>query len=84
MKAVFDDSIKNNEPLIKQIQSDLNAIEEKVKAVASDADLTALLDNLHTDNQKLMSARKNELEQIKAILTPTQQAKEIRPDETLE
>ncbi len=77
IKDVFTDTWKNIEPLMKQRKADFESLKEKVNAGASDNDLTALIETLKSDQQKIMDVRKNEMEQIKAILTPAQQAKAI-------
>ncbi len=77
IKAVFADSKKNIEPLKKQYEADLKSLKDKVKAGVADSELKILLDALQADDQKMMDARKNIMEQMKAILTPLQQAKDI-------
>lgn len=77
IKAIFTDSKKTVEPLKKQHEADMKALKAKVKAGAADSELKLLLDALQLDNQKIMDARKTVMEQVKAILTPLQQAKEV-------
>jgi Spy/CpxP family protein refolding chaperone len=75
IKAIQDGSWKNIEPLRKQTRIDLENLKAQVKTGAPDKDLTASIDALQADRKKMMEARKASMEQVKAILTPLQQAK---------
>lgn len=75
IKAVYEDSKKNIEPLMKQKEADIKTLKDKVTASASDNDIKALLAAIQSDQQKIMDIRKAEMNKVKTILTPTQQAK---------
>lgn len=77
IKALMESTGKNMEQLHKQVRDDMKALADKMDAKASDNELKSVLDNLNTDHQKIQDARKNVLEKMRAILTPTQQAKSI-------
>jgi hypothetical protein len=74
IRQISTDSMTRIEPLQKQRQTDLKALRDKVKAEAPDADLKVLMAALQADDQKLVDARKIEMDQIKAVLTTLQQA----------
>jgi hypothetical protein len=77
IKDVYSNSMIAIEPLKKQLGSDVKALKQSFKAGVSNDVLQPLLDTIQADHKKLMDAVNDEKDQIKAILTPSQIAKEI-------
>ena len=77
IKAIGESTRKALEPLQKQQADDVKAIREKLNAGGTDADLKPLLEKLEADHKSIADARKAELDQIREILTPIQQAKAV-------
>jgi Spy/CpxP family protein refolding chaperone len=77
IKKLFRESRNSIQTLMDQQKDDLDAVETKLKAKASDKELKVLLDALDADHQKIENARKSVMDQLRTILTPTQQAQSI-------
>ncbi len=75
--VIFDVEKTGMKALLKQRGDDLKTLGEKVKTGAKDEELLPLITAVQTDNQNLMTEGKKDLDQVKEILTPTQQAKWI-------
>ncbi len=77
LKDVFKSQMEANKPLRDQMKIDVDTLQQKVDAKASDADIKKLLDKLETDNKQMQAGREKMKDQLRAILTPTQQAKMV-------
>ena len=64
-------------PICKQLRADYSILKAKVGANAPDAELKEWIDSIKADWQKFRVAKKAEQEQIRAVLTLFQQAKQI-------
>jgi Spy/CpxP family protein refolding chaperone len=65
---------KEIEPLRKKTTEDMKAVADKVKSGAKDSQLKPLLDRLMGDRRALQAKRAENLDALRGILTPTQQA----------
>jgi Spy/CpxP family protein refolding chaperone len=75
IKDLFKKKGQENKPLRDQVKIDMDTLQQKVDSKASDGEIKKVLDALSADRQKLESARREIEDQLKTILTPTQQAK---------
>ena len=75
LKALFKSQRSVTKPLRDKLKSDMDDLQKKVDAKASDADLKKVLDSLSDDRKNLEAARQKMVDQIREILTPLQQAK---------
>ena len=75
LKDLFKSQMDIMKPLRDQMKIDMDTLQQKVDAKASDADLKKVLGTLSADRKNLDSARQKMEDQVRGILTPTQQAK---------
>jgi Spy/CpxP family protein refolding chaperone len=77
VKDLFKQQRESNKPLRDQMKIDMDTLQQKVDAKASDSELKDLLDKLQKDRESVESARKKMVDGMRDILTPTQQAKMV-------
>ena len=77
LKDMFKKTREENQSLRDQAKIDMDTLQQKVDSKASDSDLKNLLDKLQKDKDGLTAARKKVVDQMRDILTPTQQAKMV-------
>ncbi len=75
LKEAFKKQMEANKPLRDQEKIDIDTLQQKVDAKASDSDIKDALDKLSADRKSMQSAQDNSMEKIRGILTPIQQAK---------
>lgn len=75
LKEVFKNQRESTKPIREKMRADMQELQNKRKAKASDADLKTTLDALAADRQDMQVARQKLQDQIREILTPEQQAK---------
>jgi|GEM_PF-1664140 len=77
LKTLFKKQMENNKPLRDQERIDMDTLQQEVDANASDADIKKLLDKLDGERKTLQSSREKMTDQLRTILTPSQQAKMV-------
>lgn len=77
LNKIFDASSKNINKLVQKKQADEDALNVKLESGLIDKELKSLLDVIRTDNNRIDDAQRNEMNQVRMVLNPTQQAKEI-------
>jgi Spy/CpxP family protein refolding chaperone len=75
LKDFFKKQRENNAPLRDQMRIDMDTLRQKVDMKASDSDIKRLLDKLVADRKDMQAARQKSEDQLREMLTPTQQAK---------
>ena len=75
LKALVESERAIVGPMVKQQLADLKTLGVKTKAKAPDAELSPILDKLESGHRSLQSERNKYVDQARAILNPTQQAK---------
>lgn len=77
MKDLFKSQMEANKPLRDQMKIDMDTLQQKVDLKASDADIKKLLDKLDGEQKEMQASRDKMKDQMREILTPTQQAKMV-------
>lgn len=75
LKDAFKKQQEEVKPLRDQVKIDVDTLQQKIDTKASDSEVQKQLDALSADRVKMEAKRKKFEEQLKTILTPTQQAK---------
>jgi Spy/CpxP family protein refolding chaperone len=75
IKQVFENQKSTAKPIREDLKTQTKALAQKMKAGAGDGDLKPLLDKIDQDRKNLDAARQQNMEALRGILTPTQQAK---------
>jgi Spy/CpxP family protein refolding chaperone len=75
MKEFHKSQQEKMKALMDQQKADLKSLKEKVDEKASDAELKAVLDKLSADRKAIQEAQEDMIKNMRAILTPMQQAK---------
>jgi len=75
IKDLFKKQMESNQPLRDQMKIDMDTLQQKVDMKASDGDLKKLLDKLDGEQKQMQASREKMKDQLRAILTPAQQAK---------
>jgi Spy/CpxP family protein refolding chaperone len=75
LKEAFKKQMEANKPLRDQEKIDMDTLQQKVDIKASDSDIKALLDKLKDDHKQIQDTQERSMDKIRAILSPTQQAK---------
>jgi Spy/CpxP family protein refolding chaperone len=77
LKDLFKSQMEANKPLRDQMKIDMDTLQQKVDMKASDGDIKKLLDKLDSENKEMQASRDKMKDQLRSILTPTQQAKMV-------
>ena len=77
LKDLFKSQGETMKPLRDQMKIDMDTLQQKVDTKASDGDVKKLLDKLEADQKEMQAGREKMKDQLRAILTPTQQAKMV-------
>lgn len=77
LKDLFKGQMEANKPLRDQMKIDIDTLQQKVDMKASDGDIKKLLDKLDTEHKQMTDSREKMKDQLRSILTPTQQAKMV-------
>ena len=77
VKDLFKSRMEANKPLRDQMKIDVDTLQQKVDTKASDGDIKKLLDKLDSEQKQMQSSRDKMKDQLRSILTPTQQAKMV-------
>ena len=75
LKDFFKKQMEDMKPLRDQVKIDMDTLQQKVDTKASDGDVKKVLDALSADRKGMEAGRKKMEDQLKEILSPTQQAK---------
>lgn len=75
IKDLFKSQREAMTPLKDQMKIDMAILQQKVDTKASDGDLKKLLDKLDGEQKQMQASREKMKDQMRSILTPTQQAK---------
>ena len=75
LKDLFNKQREETKILSDQMKVNMDTLKLKVDSKASDGEIKALLDSLSAGKKKLQAKRDGFIDQVKTILTPTQQAK---------
>jgi Spy/CpxP family protein refolding chaperone len=75
IKQVFENQKSTAKPIREDLKTQTKALAQKMKAGAGDGDLKSILDKIDQDRKNLDAARQQNMEALRGILTPTQQAK---------
>lgn len=75
LKDFFKKQREDNTPLRDQMRIDMDTLRQKVDTKAPDSEIKKLLDKLSEDQKGMQAARERTKDQLREILTPTQQAK---------
>lgn len=77
LKDLFKNQMEANKPLRDQMKIDMDTLQQKVDMKASDGDIKKLLDKLDGEQKQMQASRDKMKDQLRSILTPTQQAKMV-------
>jgi Spy/CpxP family protein refolding chaperone len=77
LKTLFKKQMEGNKPLRDQMRIDMDTLQQRVDLKASDSDIKKLLDKLEAERKEMDSSREKMKDQLKTILSPTQQAKMV-------
>ena len=77
LKDLFKSQMEANKPLRDQMKIDMDTLQQKVDLKASDADVKKLLDKLDGEQKEMQTAHEKMKDQLRSILSPTQQAKMV-------
>jgi Spy/CpxP family protein refolding chaperone len=77
LKALVGTARKDGKPLREKLSEDVKVLARKLKDGARDSELTALLDKVQADHKALQAHRERQMEAVRKILSPTQQAKMV-------
>jgi Spy/CpxP family protein refolding chaperone len=77
LKDLFKSQMEANKPLRDQMKIDVDTLQQKVDMKASDGDIKKLLDKLDAEQKQMQDSREKMKDQLRSILTPTQQAKMV-------
>ncbi len=75
LKDLFKKQREDMTPLRDQMKIDMDTLQQKVDMKAPDSEIKKLLDKLDADRKGMESGREKMKDQLRAILSPTQQAK---------
>jgi len=77
LKDLFKGQMEANKPLRDQMKIDVDTLQQKVDMKASDGDIKKLLDKLDGEQKQMQASHEKMKDQLRSILTPTQQAKMV-------
>lgn len=77
LKDLFKGRMEADKPLRDQMKIDVDTLQQKVDTKASDGDIKKLLDKLDAEQKQMQASREKMKDQLRSILTPTQQAKMV-------
>jgi len=75
IKSLRESRRPEMESLQKQMKTDVETLRSKIKAKASEGEISSAKEKVKADREAMQAARKSGMEQMKEILTPEQQAK---------